>query len=285
MPGTLYVVATPIGNLQDLSPRAISILSQCDLVAAEDTRHSGRLLAHAGISAKLVAFHEHSSERVMTNLVERLLGGESIALISDAGTPLISDPGFALVRACRDQQLAVVPIPGSCAAVAALSVSGLATDRFCFEGYAPAKPVARRKFYQSVARNQQTLVLYESTHRIVESLADLCQVLGGSRPAFLAREMTKMHEQYQHGSLDELLALVESGAIPQRGEFVLVVAGSPAPSEDSNQQAARRLIEVLLAELSASQSARLAAAATGLSKKGCYQIALTISQQQQNSKN
>ena len=276
MPGTLYVVATPIGNLQDLGPRAVDILIQCDLVAAEDTRHSGRLLAHAGVGTTVIALHEHSSDRAVAALVERLLGGESIAMISDAGTPLISDPGFELVRACRDQDLPVVPVPGPCAMVAALSVCGLATDRFCFEGFTPSKPVARKKYFQYLARNKQTLVFYESTHRIADSLADMRQVMGGSRPAFLAREMTKMHEQYQRGTLDELLALLESGAIPQRGEFVLVVAGCPAPEEDSLQESARRLIEVLLAELSPSQSARLAAAATGLPKKHCYQIALAV---------
>jgi len=273
MPGTLYVVATPIGNLQDLSPRAVETLMRCDLVAAEDTRHSGRLLAHAGVKTPLTALHEHSSEQAVKALLDRLLAGESIALIADAGTPLISDPGFGLVRACREQDLLVIPVPGASAVIAALSVSGLATDAFLFQGFPPARQVARRKWFQSLATCRQTLVFYESTHRIVESVADLCQVMGAERMAFVAREMTKLHEQYQQGTLAELLAQLESGAIVQRGEFVLVVAACSAPAQDTRQQQARVLVEILLAELSPSQSARLAAAATGLSKKYCYQLA------------
>ncbi|MDH3848148.1 MAG: 16S rRNA (cytidine(1402)-2'-O)-methyltransferase, partial [Gammaproteobacteria bacterium] len=205
MSGTLFVVATPIGNLEDLSPRARQTLAEVDLVAAEDTRHTGRLLSHLGLKTRQFALHEHNEARAAQVLIEQLKDGKSVALVSDAGTPLVSDPGYRLVQAAHAHGIAVSPLPGPSAVTAALSVSGLPTDRFGFEGFPPAKQAARRKWLQARADDQRTLLFFEAVHRIAATLADMVDVFGAGRQAFLGRELTKLHEQSRRASLGELL--------------------------------------------------------------------------------
>lgn len=268
-PGTLYVVATPIGQLADITLRALDVLRGVDAICAEDTRHTRQLLLHHGIERPLVAVHEHNEEALAAKLVARLQGGESLALVSDAGTPLVSDPGFRLVRAARAAGVPVSPVPGPCAAIAALSVAGLPSDRFCFEGFLPAKASARRERLQALAGEPRTLVFYESAHRIEQSLADMVQALGGERPAVLARELTKLFETVLDGDLDGLLARVRSDENQRRGEFVLMVAGR-AEDADAALDAGRRLYAKLVEHLPPSQAARVAAEITGAPRKVLY---------------
>lgn len=267
--GVLHVVATPIGNLGDLSPRAQAVLREVSAVCAEDTRRSGQLLSHFGIATPLVALHEHNEDAIAQRIVSRLLGGESLALVSDAGTPLVSDPGYRLVRAARAAGVKVSPVPGACAAIAALSVAGLASDRFVFEGFLPAKAAARRARLQRLATEPRTLVLYESSHRIAESLEDLCAAFGGDRPAVLARELTKLFETVLDGTLAELLAAVVDDDNQRKGEFVLVIEGA---GEDADAQLAegRRVYALLGAHLPPSAAAKLAAEITGAPRKALY---------------
>jgi 16S rRNA (cytidine1402-2'-O)-methyltransferase len=267
--GTLYVVATPIGNLGDLSPRAIEVLRAVGAVCAEDTRHTRRLLAHFGIERPLLAVHEHNEGEIAAKLVERLRAGESLALVSDAGTPLVSDPGFRLVRAAREAGIRVSPVPGACAFVAALSVAGLASDRFVFEGFLPAKAAARRERLAALATEPRTLVFYESAHRIAETLADAVAAFGGERRAALARELTKLFETVLDGTLGELQARVESDADQRKGEFVLLVQGA---GEDADAKIAegRRLYAKLCDYLKPSQAAKLAAELSGAPRKALY---------------
>jgi 16S rRNA (cytidine1402-2'-O)-methyltransferase len=267
--GTLHVVATPIGNLGDLSLRAIEVLRAVAAICAEDTRHSRTLLVHHGIERPLLALHEHNEAEISERLVERLRGGDSLALISDAGTPLISDPGFRLVRAARAVGIRVSPLPGPCAAIAALSVAGLPSDRFCFEGFLPAKAGARRERIAALAGEPRTLVFYESAHRIGEALADLAAGMGDARPAVLARELTKRFETVLDGSLAELAAQVEADPDQRRGEFVLIVAGASDPGEGRLAEG-RRLYAKLVEHLPPSQAARLAAELSGASRKELY---------------
>jgi 16S rRNA (cytidine1402-2'-O)-methyltransferase len=272
-PGALYVVATPIGNREDLSPRARALLARVDAIAAEDTRTSGALLAHFGIQARLVALHEHNEDRLSPALVARLKRGESLALISDAGTPLVSDPGFALVRAARAQGVPVYAVPGPCAAVAALSVSGLPCDRFVFEGFLPAARAARRARLQALAREPRTLIVYESAHRIAACLEDVVAVLGAERHVCLARELTKRFEESHTASAAEVRAWQAAQPQRARGEFVLVIAGAPpAPAHDD----AERVLRALLRELPASRAARLAAELTGAPRRALYELALRL---------
>lgn len=267
--GTLHVVATPIGNLGDLSPRAQEILRGVAAICAEDTRHSGQLLSHFGIGTPLLALHEHNEEAIAERVVARLLRGESLALVSDAGTPLVSDPGYRLVRAARAAGIRVSPVPGPCAAIAALSVAGLASDRFTFEGFLPAKSAARRERLRPLASEQRTLVFYESSHRIVESLEDLCATFGADRPAVLARELTKLFETVLDGTLSGLLAAVQADANQRKGEFVLLVQGA---DEDADARLAegRRVYALLGAHMPPSAAARLAADITGAPRKALY---------------
>ncbi|MGH8353523.1 MAG: 16S rRNA (cytidine(1402)-2'-O)-methyltransferase, partial [Pseudomonas sp.] len=230
--GTLYVVATPIGNLDDISARALKVLTEVALIAAEDTRHSLRLLQHFGIATPLAACHEHNERDQGGRFLARLLAGEDVALISDAGTPLISDPGFHLVRQARAAGIAVVPVPGACALIAALSAAGLPSDRFIFEGFLPAKATARRARLEQVKEEPRTLIFYEAPHRILECLEDLERVFGGARPALLARELTKTFETLKGLPLAELRAWVAADSNQQRGECVLLVAGWQAPEGD-----------------------------------------------------
>jgi len=273
----LFVVATPIGNLEDISARALRVLADVDLIAAEDTRHSARLLRHYAIGTKVVSLHEHNERARTPRLIESLCTGKSIALVSDAGTPLLSDPGFHLVRAARAAGVPVVPIPGPCAAIAALSVAGLPTDRFVFEGFAPARAPARRAAFAALAHEPRTIVFYESSHRIVESLADLRAAFGAERPAVLARELTKKFEQVLDGTLGELQARVAQSPDLRRGEFVLLIAGAPR-SETGAQGApdAERVLRVLLEDLPVKQAAALAARITGAQRNRLYQRALAL---------
>lgn len=266
---TLYVVATPIGNLGDLSPRARQVLAGVAAVCAEDTRHTGRLLANAGIKAELVPLHEHNESAQVGRLLERLGAGESLALVSDAGTPLVSDPGFRLVRAARDAGLRVSPVPGPSALIAALSVAGLPSDRFVFEGFLPAKAGARRARLRALAGEQRTLLFYESSHRIVETLEDMAAAFGGGRRAVVARELTKLFETVLDGSLAELRDRIGSDAEQRKGEFVVLLEGADE-DEDATLAEGRRVQALLGEHLPPSTAARLAAEITGAPRKALY---------------
>jgi 16S rRNA (cytidine1402-2'-O)-methyltransferase len=274
--GVLYVVATPIGNLQDISARALQTLGRVALVAAEDTRHSRKLLGHYGIAVPLVALHEHNEREQIRSLLERLAGGEDIALISDAGTPLISDPGFHLVRSVRAAGLNVMAVPGPSACIAALSIAGLPTDRFAFEGFLPSRHVARCKRLETLRDEPRTLVLYESSHRITACLADMVTVLGGERPAVLVRELTKTFETSQGGTLQELLDWLLGDADQQRGEFVIMLHGRPDRDAEELDAGERKVLEVLLEELPLKQAASLAAKITGVSRNRLYDYGLEL---------
>lgn len=269
--GRLWVVATPIGNLDDLSARARDTLRAVDLIAAEDTRHSAPLLAQAGAQARALALHEHNEAEQAARIVEHLRGGGDVALISDAGTPLISDPGYRLVRAARAAGFEVSPVPGPCAAIAALSVAGLASDRFVFEGFLPARAIARRERLQALAAETRTLIFYESSHRIVDSLADLRAVFGDAREAVLARELTKLFETILAAPLGELAARVEADANQRRGEFVVLVAGATGADADAELAEGRRVFSLLREELPPARAAKLAAAITGAPRKLLYE--------------
>lgn len=269
-PGTLWVVATPIGNLGDLSPRAQKTLRDAQLIAAEDTRHSRPLLQHFGIATPLTALHEHNERAVVASLVAKLQAGAQVALISDAGTPLVSDPGFRLVRAAREAGIAVSPVPGPCAAIAALSVAGLPSDRFVFEGFLPAKATARRARLRELAVETRTLVFYESSHRIVECCADLRDAFGAGREARLLRELTKLHETCIGSTLAELAERVGSDPEQRLGECVLVVAGRGGET-DARLAEGRRVYALLRAELAPAQAAKLAAAISGAPRKALYE--------------
>jgi 16S rRNA (cytidine1402-2'-O)-methyltransferase len=271
----LFVVATPIGNLQDITARALDTLGRVALVAAEDTRHSRKLLAHYGIGTPLLALHEHNEREQTQTLLARLADGEDVALISDAGTPLISDPGFYLVRAARAAGLQVVAVPGASACIAALSIAGLPTDRFVFEGFLPPKQAARGKRLQALQDESRTLVFYESSHRIVACLADMVATLGGKRQAVLARELTKTFETSRGGSLQELHDWLLADDNQQRGEFVIMVHGRSG-QPDSIDAADRRVLEVLLQELPLKQAAALAAKITGLPRNRLYDYGLEM---------
>lgn len=268
-PATLYVVATPIGNLSDLSPRAQEVLRSVAAICAEDTRHTGQLLSHFGISRPLVALHDHNEEAMAERVVSRLLGGESMAVVSDAGTPLVSDPGFRLVRAARAAGVKVSPVPGACAAIAALSVAGLPSDRFVFEGFLPAKAAARRERLQRLAGETGTLVFYESSHRIAESLADMAAAFGDDRPAVVARELTKLFETVLDGTLAQLRAAVDADDNQRKGEFVVMVQGA-ADDEEAKVAEGRRLYARLNEHLPPSTAAKLAAELSGAPRKALY---------------
>lgn len=274
--GRLYVVATPIGNRDDITLRAIEVLRQVDRIVAEDTRHSGRLLEHLGIRRPMMSLHEHNEDDAAQRVIEQLQAGQSLALISDAGTPLISDPGFPLIRACREQGIAVVPVPGASALIAALSVSGLPTDRFRFEGFLPRRQQARLGHLQSLRRETATLIFYESSHRVVEMLHDLVQVFGAQRLAVLARELTKLHETIRAAPLGELLDWVEADENQRRGEFVVLLGGAPADAGSATSEV-DELLRILLAELPLRQAAGLAARITGEKKNQLYRRALELS--------
>ncbi|WP_024645914.1 16S rRNA (cytidine(1402)-2'-O)-methyltransferase [Pseudomonas syringae] len=274
-PGSLYVVATPIGNLDDMSVRALKVLREVALIAAEDTRHSARLMQHFGISTPLAACHEHNERDEGSRFIARLLAGEDVALISDAGTPLISDPGYHLVRQARAAGVPVVPVPGACALIAALSAAGLPSDRFIFEGFLPAKTVGRRAKLELVREEPRTLIYYEAPHRILECLQDMELVFGADRHALLAREITKTFETLKGLPLGELRAFVEADSNQQRGECVVLVSGwTPPEDEDVIGAEARRVLDLLLEEMPLKRAAALAAEITGVRKNLLYQVAL-----------
>lgn len=270
----LYVVATPIGNLGDMVPRAVEVLQKVDVIAAEDTRHSSRLMSHFSIDTPLVAYHDHTDERQVSQLLNRLQQGESIALISDAGTPLVSDPGYRLVHAARKAGLRVIPIPGACAMVAALSASGLPSDRFSFEGFLPAKSGQRINRLKPLIVDDRTLIFYEAPHRIEACLRDMAEVFGDDREAVIAREITKTFETITGGSLCELSAFVASDPNQRKGEMVVMVRGKPKITEQAIDNDAERIMTILLKDLSVKQASQLGAEITGLKKKALYQWAL-----------
>jgi 16S rRNA (cytidine1402-2'-O)-methyltransferase len=273
--GSLYVVATPIGNLDDISARALNILRSVSLIAAEDTRHSARLMQHFGIPTPLAACHEHNERDQGGRFLARLLAGDDVALISDAGTPLISDPGYHLVRQARSAGVAVVPVPGACALIAALSAAGLPSDRFIFEGFLPAKAAGRRARLEQVKEEPRTLIFYEAPHRILECLQDMQAVFGDERPALLARELTKTFETLKGMPLAELAAWVAADSNQQRGECVVLVAGWQAPEgEEAVSSEAMRVLDLLLAEMPLKRASALAAEITGVRKNLLYQVAL-----------
>ncbi len=276
-PGVLYVVATPIGNMGDISARAREILAASSAVAAEDTRRSGRLLRELGLERPLVSLHEHNERARVAELVGRLQAGESLALISDAGTPLVSDPGYLLVAAAIDAGIAVAPVPGPTAAIAALSAAGLPCDRFCFEGFLPARAAARRRRLAELAAETRTLVLYEAPHRIAECLADLAAACGGERRACVAREITKRFETFYRGSLSALAERAKTDADLARGESVVVVEG--APEAEPSVARLDEILAVLLRHLPPSAAAAAAASLTGLRRADAYARALALSKE------
>jgi len=269
----LYVVATPIGNLGDVSRRALEVLAGADLIAAEDTRHTGQLLQQYAIDNTVVAYHEHSDRRAAERIMHCLAGGGAVALVSDAGTPLISDPGYRLVREAQDLGYRVIPLPGACAAVAALSVSGLPTDRFLFEGFLPSKSGTRSNRLRELVQRQETLIFYEAPHRIADCLQDFVTVFGAEREALLAREITKAFETVRRAPLGELREFVSSDSNQQRGEIVLVVAGQRQCNSEIDAEAARLLVR-LAKELPGKKAAAVVAELTGLRKKQLYDYLL-----------
>lgn len=272
---TLYVVATPIGNLADISLRALEVLKSVDIIAAEDTRHSAKLLQHYHISTPLIPYHDHGDENQTQRLLEKLRARKSVALISDAGTPLISDPGFKLVRTVRAEGFAVVPLPGACALIAALCASGLPTDKFSFEGFPSAKSQARRSGFEALMHSEHTLVFYESPHRIADSLKDMLDIFGAERKAVLARELSKSFETFLCGTLGELNEKVALDANQSKGEIVVLVHGASLLKREGDlSEEAQATMKILLSELSLKQSAALGAKLTGEKKNKLYQWAL-----------
>jgi len=274
----LYVVATPIGNFGDMSQRAVDVLQAVDLIAAEDTRHSQRLLSHFAITTPTMAYHDHSDERALDRVGACLAGGGCVALVSDAGTPLISDPGYRLVRHVQEQGFVVRPVPGACAAIAALSVSGLATDRFLFEGFLPARDGARANRLAKLAGEAVTLIFYEAPHRVQACLQSMVEVFGGEREAVLAREITKTFETVRRGSLAELAVFVAGDDNQQKGEMVLVVAGRQKSEQAVGADVSALLLR-LAQELPARRAAAVVADCTGLRKKQLYQHLLELKQE------
>ena len=275
--GTLWVVATPIGNLDDLSLRAQRVLADADLLLCEDTRHTRRLLAAFGIRARLYSLHEHNEARVTSGIVSRLLAGESMALVSDAGTPLISDPGFRLIQAAAAAGVLVSPVPGPSAPIAALSVAGLPTDRFAFEGFLPARGAARRSALAALAAEPRTLVFLESSARLAACLADAAAILGAEREAVVARELTKLHESLYRGGLAALAERLADDPDAARGEVVMVVAGAPqGDGSEGDEAALARVLPVLLEELPPSRAVRIAARLTGVPRRRAYAAAVAL---------
>lgn len=270
---TLYIVPTPIGNLGDITQRALSVLAGVDLIAAEDTRHTGLLLQHFAINARLFALHDHNEQQKAETLLAKLRDGQSIALVSDAGTPLINDPGYHLVRLCREAGVNVVPLPGACAAITALSAAGLPSDRFCYEGFLPAKSKGRCDMLRALEQETRTLIFYESTHRLLESLQDMVSVWGTDRYVVLAREITKTWESIHGAPVGELLAWVKEDENRRKGEMVLIVEGYRA-AEEALPPEALRTLALLQQELPLKKAAALTAEIHGVKKNALYKYAL-----------
>ncbi len=276
--GQLYIVATPIGHLDDISQRAIAILRQVSWVAAEDTRHSGKLLSHLGISARFLALHDHNEKQRAASLLQKLQAGEDVALISDAGTPLISDPGYSLVRLCRDAGVRVVPVPGPCALIAALCCAGLPTDKFHFIGFLPAKSGQRQQVLQQIPNNVGTLICYEAARRVKDTLADVVAVFGEERKLVLAKELTKTFEHFEHGTAASITAWLEEDPQRCQGEMVLMIAPAAAKADDDIHPAAVQTLKLLLSELPLKKAAALTAEIHGEKKNALYKLGLTWSE-------
>jgi len=272
--GTLYIVATPIGNLEDLTPRARQTLEAVDLIAAEDTRHTGRLLSHIGAKTPQMALHDHNESSVVGTIINKLKAGDDVALVSDAGMPLVSDPGYHVVKTAHENGIRVSPIPGASAVTAALAASGLPSDRFTFEGFLPARKASRTKALKRLSNESRTMVFFESVHRIAESLHDLATVFGSKRAAFIGRELSKLHEQCVPGTLGSLMDQVTEKSITTKGEFVIVVAGTePTTSESIDVD---RLLSELAVVLPGKQAATIAAKVTGARKNALYARVLEL---------
>jgi len=277
MSAQLFVVATPIGHLDDMTFRAIDILKSVSIVAAEDTRQSAQLFKHYNISTQLTACHDHNESNKIEQLVQKLLAGDNIALISDAGTPLISDPGFKLVRAAQEHGIKVVPVPGACAAIAALSAVGLPSDRFSFEGFLPSKASQRISQLEKLKNETQTLIFYEAPHRILECVKNMAEVFGENRPVGFAREITKTFETIKKMTLKDLVSFIENDHNQEKGEIVLVVGGAPEKT-DLEQEKLDELLKRLLQDLSVKAASKLAADLTGVKKKVAYKRSLELTQ-------
>lgn len=277
MSAQLFVVATPIGHLDDMTFRAIDILKSVSIVAAEDTRQSAQLFKHYNISTQLTACHDHNESNKIEQLVQKLLAGDDIALISDAGTPLISDPGFKLVRAAQEHGIRVVPVPGACAAIAALSAVGLPSDRFSFEGFLPSKASQHISQLEKLKNETQTLIFYEAPHRILECVKNMAEVFGEDRPVGFAREITKTFETIKKMTLKDLVSFIENDHNQEKGEIVLVIGGAPEKT-DLEQEKLDELLKRLLQDLSVKAASQLAADLTGVKKKVAYQRALELTQ-------
>ncbi|MBE3651606.1 16S rRNA (cytidine(1402)-2'-O)-methyltransferase [Vibrio navarrensis] len=271
---TLYIVPTPIGNLGDITHRAIEVLSTVDLIAAEDTRHTGKLLSHFNIQTKTFALHDHNEQQKAQVLVDKLLAGQNIALVSDAGTPLISDPGYHLVSQCRQAGVKVVPLPGPCAVITALSASGLPSDRFSFEGFLPAKSKGRKDKLLEIAKVERTCIFYESPHRIIDSLHDMLEILGPNREVVLARELTKTFETIQGMPLGELVDWVKSDENQQKGEMALLIHGYRDSAEDALPEEALRALTILVKELPLKRAAAMVAEIYNVKKNALYKWGL-----------
>ncbi|MEK9927850.1 MAG: 16S rRNA (cytidine(1402)-2'-O)-methyltransferase [Halieaceae bacterium] len=272
MEAALYIVPTPIGNLSDISQRAIDVLRQATLIAAEDTRHSQVLLSHLGISTPMVAHHEHSTAGALSKLLDRLRQGESVALISDAGTPLVSDPGYRLVREVQDAGLPVVPIPGPCSLITALCASGLPTNRFYFEGFLPAKSVQRRRRLEALAEQEVTLIFLEAPHRVAETLQDMLAIFGSEREVTLARELTKSFETIRRLPLEKMWSWVTDDVNQQRGELVLLLGPPAKQSATTVTEGALRILRLLSEELPPRKASALTAEITGARARDLYNL-------------
>lgn len=278
--GILYIVATPIGNLADISRRAVETLSSVDRVCAEDTRNTRKLLSHLGIKKPLVALHDHNERQKIDSVAKWLLEGDDIALVSDAGTPLISDPGYHLVKSLREMEFEIIPIPGACAIITALSAAGLATNKFCFEGFLPAKEVGRKQALLANYDSPYTQVYYESSHRIIHSIATMLAVFGGEKKVVLARELTKLYEQFFHGTLGELYDWLLADKMHQKGEFVIMLAATEVDKKDKDNfdSSVKQTLAILMEELPLKQAAKITAKLTGQSKNTLYKQGLKMNQ-------
>jgi len=281
--GVLYVVATPIGNLEDMTGRARRVLAEVDLIAAEDTRHSKKLLLHLGINTPMCAYHDHNEHQIAAGIIEQINAGRNVALIADAGTPLIHDPGYQLVKLAHEQGIKLVPVPGASAVITALSIAGLATDRFVFEGFLPEKQQARRNRLQQLEMETRTLVFYEAPHRIVAFMQDITATFGADRQACIARELSKYFETIRNDTLGTLSNWLQSEKNQQRGEFVIVVQGNcEVPGADEVETI--RILRILLQACPVKQAATLAAEITGLKKNELYRLALALKEEMSSEK-
>ena len=279
MIGELYLVATPIGDMTDIAPRALGILNTVDIVAVEDKRRSSRLFSHFGIKTPMISYHDYSEEKQVKKIINELLCGKSVALISDAGTPLISDPGYKLVNAAKEKSIKVSPIPGPCALIAAISASGLPSDRFIFEGFLPPKSIARITKIQNISADSRTIIFYEAPHRILEAVIDMIKVIGPSRKIVLARELTKTYETFISGTLGSVLEVIEKDLNQQKGEIVIVLSGADSLEKKTEIQDSKRILSVLLEELPLKQAVSLGSKITGIKKNIFYKLALDLKKQ------